>query len=965
MSAEYDAFFQKAQDAIRAIGDAKLKVAEYNEMLTKLKAEDPCTKGFAEKLDALDSIFEEAKNLVTSGADPAIRAVADAINDLSFFEKRNPSVIRTADIVKNSRANLASMMGAVTGRIDLRQQNNSCQELKDPEQEDKEKKEEPEAKKAEDAAAENPEPKEGDNQSQDDSTPNNTSPEPNNSGQKDASSGTPGISGNNPAPLVRPNKLAEFSSYTYNVTLYMVTPEAYNSYINNFEFPKTGTYIIAQSGGINSNIEPRAITLSGELGPGKPGLDYFIDDVKINTVMPGKMGNTNTVTSNISFKIYEPVGFSFLPRLSRACAELINQSGFLKSSKAQPLPVQMLYIMAIRFYGYDQNGEIVKTSAPGGNGDVYDKFGSYERYFPLVASRMTTKLDGRVTVYNWEARVVNEQLGFGQLYGKLNSKAYIEAASVGEAIGSLQTKNRNSLLGGLNAEQESLVKTDRANIAIEYDVEYEPGSAIPNSLLIDDDEYSKVQAAMSAATKVEEVTPKLSIKAQSIDTKKKKLEIPEGMSVVSVIDQLITKSYYVTRSLNVVNNQRIETKTKENPSPIELKWFAVHPKVTINGWDDTKKYWNIKITYQIKTFSVPYVRTQYVDRKSTYYGPLKFYKYWFTGENTEVLGYEQTFNTLYYIIQPYSTNSDDEAEFSRLGHVPAGPDSNPTGNDTVGKINGGSKINLSVRDSVYNVADQARATMRIMGDPDFLMETVGGSLELARNQTAQNSFDSFYARRGSINPYNGQVFCEIVFYSAEDYSPDGTGLMDINRDLTFYGTPATQKILGNKGIIYQITTCESTLRRGQFHQTIQMLIVPPETLIQRDIPLTGSAKAAGAGRPSTAADPANQTAAVEARTGLRLNSQGRTAPGATADSRQNAAQVEQDKQRAEDAPAGTTVGTGASNSQKPLSSSRGVTPSVTGNPVDNDDATVSGSTNRVAEGGREDTEPVAEPLPGP
>ena len=118
------------------------------------------------------------------------------------------------------------------------------------------------------------------------------------------------------------NPLGNFSSYTYQISLYMITPDAYESFIlsgrksiknvaeitpaqeqsardtvtsNNAQTASAGsppppsaagssaarggTYLIAQSGGINNSNTVRA-----------PGfdLDFFIDDLKITQVIGTK-----------------------------------------------------------------------------------------------------------------------------------------------------------------------------------------------------------------------------------------------------------------------------------------------------------------------------------------------------------------------------------------------------------------------------------------------------------------------------------------------------------------------------------------------------------------------------------------------------------------------------------------------------------------------------------------------------
>ena len=119
------------------------------------------------------------------------------------------------------------------------------------------------------------------------------------------------------------NPLSQFASYTYNLSLYMVTPEAYDAFVvsgrrniyalnsaNSEEGAEqtSGVYLIAQSGGIGSG-EKRA-----------PGFnyDYYIDDLVIKTATNAKNTGTSTNTTAIKFKIYEPYGFSFVSNLKRS-----------------------------------------------------------------------------------------------------------------------------------------------------------------------------------------------------------------------------------------------------------------------------------------------------------------------------------------------------------------------------------------------------------------------------------------------------------------------------------------------------------------------------------------------------------------------------------------------------------------------------------------------------------------------
>jgi hypothetical protein len=115
------------------------------------------------------------------------------------------------------------------------------------------------------------------------------------------------------------NPLSKLSSYTYSISLYMVTPEVMNAYVANGGklsrgMIQTGVFTVAQSGGINNKSEMRAITDSGRVGMGQEGLDFYIDDFSMNTFLPGNPSNQGSMNTEIAFKIFVPsfIGFIFL-----------------------------------------------------------------------------------------------------------------------------------------------------------------------------------------------------------------------------------------------------------------------------------------------------------------------------------------------------------------------------------------------------------------------------------------------------------------------------------------------------------------------------------------------------------------------------------------------------------------------------------------------------------------------------
>jgi len=113
------------------------------------------------------------------------------------------------------------------------------------------------------------------------------------------------------------NPLGNLSSYTYQLSLYMITPDAYDAFqasgrteINALSnatgeagADSGGAFLIAQSGGVNNNEDQRA-----------PGfdLDYYIDEFQLKQAVNGAETQSSTNMYSVSFNIIEPYGFSLI-----------------------------------------------------------------------------------------------------------------------------------------------------------------------------------------------------------------------------------------------------------------------------------------------------------------------------------------------------------------------------------------------------------------------------------------------------------------------------------------------------------------------------------------------------------------------------------------------------------------------------------------------------------------------------
>jgi hypothetical protein len=631
----------------------------------------------------------------------------------------------------------------------------------------------------------------------------------------------------------KPNPLSKFSSVTYSAALYMLTPEAFNTYAETGSMSElkghgNGVYIIAQSGGINNEIEDRLLTLDGTLGAGKEGYDYYIDNIVISSVLPGGE-NIASIGTNVKFKIIETQGFSFLTDMIKASRELNAESEILKDQPAdyEANGFNQHFVLGIKFYGYDVNGKMVTSGSPevqgydNGGGDG-DENAVIQRYFQLKIANMKFKLDGKMVVYNVEAVIVGEQVAFGNMQGEIKETMTIRGRTVGDILSGTNDKSSKSL-----AEQitEAVGRSiERQQNDVEYKVSFEfldennkeTKTGIPAARLINDATFNSKIATGSQEKSATQVNIADSYSSTSFDTQKQAIVIKGGSKISAVIDSIITKSEFVTEALNTVKTQDAEAKNVSKTATKPLQWYSVNPVVQAKGINKNKT-WIYDIKFQIKPYNVFFVRSNYVGKNCVYTGPYKRYNYLFTGENTEILSYTQEYNQLYYVTSSMSTNADEAP--NKTGSVPVVPKSTEKTDDIGAGLYQGAAINNSVKATLYSPGDQSMAKIKIMGDPDYLMTVTGISMAAGVNKLTGND--------GSINPLSGQVLIEINFKMAIDYAEDG--LMDITDKLQFYRT-SKPRDAGIDGMVYRVIKVESTFSKGSFIQVLECIIVDESLL---------------------------------------------------------------------------------------------------------------------------------------
>ena len=519
------------------------------------------------------------------------------------------------------------------------------------------------------------------------------------------------------------NPLANFSSYTYQLSLYMITPDAYEAFIldgrknlnaiknitaagqetinqanqptidpqprsadgstnigttspnssppapSSVQTVKRGAaYLIAQSGGVN-NSGPN------ERAPGFD-VDFYIDDLVITQAITGKETQSATNVTDITFKITEPYGFSFISRLRRAQDQLKQMCptpGYGDTSN----PVRQFYILGIRFLGYDNQGNVIdpaKLQDMGGTG-----IGLYERYYDIVISKMDFRLGGQSVVYNCEAKSIPGSEAFDTKKGIVWSGASITGSTVYDALiggnqngvaraggangahaGTDATQGAWGLLSTLNKEQQTRLDNKEIEYASEWDIEFlgEAKDLIAKASLLSQADRDKRRTPTSTtATSTEQSNAATAQTVAKPNNNLKTISVGTGIPIIQAVDEIIKQSSYLEDALNIIKKSRLDnTGSKQESSDVidnsnktvSIKWYTISAEVVVKAWDKKQNDFVFKTKFIVQPYSTPVSVGAYSDVTTPYYGPHKRYEYWFTGLNTEVLKFEQTFNNAFY-----------------------------------------------------------------------------------------------------------------------------------------------------------------------------------------------------------------------------------------------------------------------------------------------------------------------------
>ena len=204
--------------------------------------------------------------------------------------------------------------------------------------------------------------------------------------------------GTSNAIVAQDNVLDQYASYTYSLSWYLMDPDTYTALMKSPKKTLNGYYLLAQSGG--AGVTTQTPTGATNVGTGRSPffpLDYYLDNFELTTAYGSSIGSGGAAKlTDLSFTVTEPNGITLLSNLIKAVRDLYETKNVTKPGT----PVNYAaahYCMAIRFYGYDINGNLVQPIARKTGGT--DNRAAIEKFVPFTITELEFRVANKLVEY--------------------------------------------------------------------------------------------------------------------------------------------------------------------------------------------------------------------------------------------------------------------------------------------------------------------------------------------------------------------------------------------------------------------------------------------------------------------------------------------------------------------------------------------------------------------------------------
>lgn len=678
----------------------------------------------------------------------------------------------------------------------------------------------------------------------------------------------------------QPNVLDRFSSYTYQASVYTMSPAQYERLLASKKKTIDGFNLLFQSGGAPASQgeydaarQAAGGGAAAQVGrsPSFP-YDFYIDSIVIDNALVGKATGAAHMATTIKINVVEPNGITLMDRLYDAAQAMAPKDATGKINYQA-----VAYLLVIRFFGYDQNGVLQQVGPPGESG-VSDPNSVVEKFIPFLIRKINWNVGSKLVSYEFDCAPVGQSIASTTRRGTIPYDVELSASTVGELLGNVAKYTTNAadpnqqrlrqaqaapgsgsaysteqqrlaaaqaapgsgssytapptasaapspkktltqgLMGAMNEFQQDLVARKIYEQADVYEIQWLNGAdklIRDKSITLPGFVNKRSTPQAQAAT---ETPDNLDPTKTAMDISVRNFSITAGQQILQAIDLAIRNSQFITEQALVKNLEDGTTVVNEVAITKPVNWYQISMSAQQLAWDNLRKDFAYKITFSISPLPLANIDSKYFP-VSTFRGIHKSYPYWFTGQNTAVLDFQQQFNAMYNItVTGTDPDHNVAAKFretytSSMREIPFYNFQTGSTESRAGAEQNGNEAAANLAEYLYSPNDLARAKIRIIGDPAWIQQ---GSI-FAGVEPASFNFNAFNPD-GTINFDSNQIMFEIVWQRPEDYNLS-TGLADP------YSGGYSGVVNKNKkpiqSNVYQAYKVVSEFRGGKFEQTLE------------------------------------------------------------------------------------------------------------------------------------------------
>jgi len=290
--------------------------------------------------------------------------------------------------------------------------------------------------------------------------------------------------------------------------------------------------------------------------------------------------------------------------------------------------------------------------------------------------------------------------------------------------------------------------------------------------------------------------------------------VTAGTQIVQFIDEVVRNSSYIVDQQAVIYDEKTKQYQQNGKPAQQFAWFQITVKSEPLSYDRKRNDYAYRMIYYVTPYETPMVSEYF--SPSGFRGVHKIYNWLFTGENTEVLQFEQSFDKLWTqaltadtnileLVQQQKQQMNSREQWMRHYYPASGQ--NRQGGE--GKV---FEAGANAADFLYG-PNYGSIQLNIIGDPAWVP-----------NAFYEYNTDNFtptpFWPDGTINSQASIPYFELAWNRPVDYNLD-TGLMDPGQRNYFADREKGQAGLAAESQTYIAVRCKSQFKGGRFSQELE------------------------------------------------------------------------------------------------------------------------------------------------